>query len=275
MKTKILITAIHGPYEPWLQILSEGQLRTWMSPKSGINIVNVFGKKINTKYQALDQRIYYLRWSKNKAIAYTSLLLEAVSKIIFRANRYRPNVVIETDQKYGNVWAIQMPDLLVLQGVKNMAVFRESLKHDFDYLVTTITSTYLNLQLLDDYLTSKPKVSFVGGRIEKSGSMLYPQGSFRVYSRDVVEYIVNNSKKYKHWKIEDIAMGKLVNKGYCCFENIPHLTLDSTASLANLTSQDYESVISYRCKSMNGKERMDAPIMHLLHRKILSNLSNY
>jgi|694.fasta_scaffold97536_2 hypothetical protein len=274
MNTRILITAIHGPYQPWLQILSEGQLRTWMSPKSGIRIINVFGEKIKPKHQELDQKIYYLRWSKNKAVAYLSLLLEAVFKIVFLTNRYRPNVVVKTDQEFGNVWMIQMPDLLVLQGVKNMAVFRESLKHDFDYLVTTITSTYLNLQLLENYLAAKPKISFVGGRIERSGSMLYPQGSFRVYSRDVVEYIVNNSKKYKHWKIEDIAMGNLVNKAYRNFENIPNLTLDSTASLVDLTSQDYESVISYRCKSMNGNKRMDAPIMHLLHRNILLNQSN-
>jgi tetratricopeptide (TPR) repeat protein len=60
-----------------------------------------------------------------------------------------------------------MPDLLLLQGVKNIAVFRESLNHDFDYLVTTITSTYLNLTLLDNYLIAKPKIGFAKKGFQK------------------------------------------------------------------------------------------------------------
>lgn len=269
MRPKVIIIAIHGPYEPWLSILEEGQKRTWMSEDFASKVINVFGRKINSKYQRLDQRIYFLRWSRHKIIAYTSLALEAAIKKIIRLDKCRPQVLTTMDDSFGEVWGIRMPDSLLLQGLKNMTVFRQALKYEFDFMVTTITSTYLNVELLEKFLSNMEPEKFVGGRIEKSGNMFYQQGSLRVYSRDVVESLVLNSKEYKHWKIEDIAMGDLTKSHYSKLVEIPNLTLESNGDVAELSNYNLETTISYRCKSSQNGKRIDSSIMKSLHMRIL------
>ena len=269
MKPKILIVAIHGPYEPWLSILQDGQFKTWMESSSKTTIINAFGIKIHPKLLKADQQIYFLRWSNNKILAYASLLLELVTKKIFRLHTYQPEIVSVKNQGSLEVWEVQMPDSLILQGVKNMAVFRNSLSLEFDFLVTTITSTYLNVSALEEYLDKIAPKDFLGGRIEKSGTMKFQQGSFRVFSRDVVQKIVANSRNYQHWKIEDIALGRLLSSHYCDFTSIPNLTVESPKELEAIEESDLRTTISYRCKSTSAGHRLDADLMKLLHHRIL------
>lgn len=271
MTVRILILAIHGPYEPWMGILREGQLKTWMKPSKNIRIINVFGKAIPASLLDLDQKIYFLRWSKHKLIAYSSLFVEALMKRILILNRIRPSVIQRQDQIYGEVWEFQMPDSLMIQGVKNLAAIRESLNQDYDFLVTTITSSYINTRALEDILSLAKKESFVGGRIEKSGLMRFQQGSFRVYSRDVVEYLIANQSKYKHWKIEDIAMGDLVATKYNEYTDIPNLTINSVEDVQKYDSSDIKSACSIRCKSVeqNGT-RGDVPIMKAIDQLLMN-----
>lgn len=267
---KILIIGIHGPYQPWLDILENGQLKTWMKNKSNSRIVNAFGLAMPSRVKDIDQKIYFLRWSRVKLVAYLALILEAGVKKLFPIDKYRPNVNRHHNGPIAEVWEVQMPDSLLLQGVKNVSVFRKSLELDFDFLVTTITSSYINVELLENVLSQISPTGFLGGRIEKSGEMEYQQGSFRVYSRDVVTEIVENSHRYKHWKIEDIAMGDLVSKYYSLFTGLPNCTLESLADVESLTREDLKKMVSYRCKSSIDNRRIDSQIMNLLHKRILS-----
>lgn len=265
---KILVCVIHGPYEPWLTILREGQLETWMKPSPGLRIINVFGKPISKNYLKIDQMLYFKRWSPIAIVAYFSLLIEALLKKIVNLDHFRPKVKkINIDEPL-STWTIQMPDSLLLQGVKNMATFRASLDEDFDYLVTTITSSYLNIGLIKAYLADKPTKEFLGGRIENSGNMKYQQGSFRVYSRDVVEYICENSKRYKHWQIEDIAMGNLISLRYEDFHLMNNVSVSSIKEASELTQNQFSSTMSYRCKSIDGDTRNDSEIMHYIHKRL-------
>jgi hypothetical protein len=270
MSCRILIVAIHGPYQPWLEIFENGQLKTWMTCESSSRIINVFGLVMKSRIKDIDQRLYYLRWSGVKFLAYLALILEAGLKKLFPMDKYRPDINCQCDESKNEIWEVQMPDSLLLQGVKNVSVFRKSLELDYDFLVTTITSSYINVELLEDALSQISPTGFLGGRIEKSGEMEYQQGSFRVYSRDVVTKLVENSHRYKHWKIEDIAMGDLVSKFYFQFSRLPNYTLESLADVESLTQEDLKNTISYRCKSYEENKRIDSQIMKLLHKRILS-----
>jgi hypothetical protein len=267
---KILIVGIHGEYQPWLEIFQDGQRPTWMTDSENTKIVNAFGSPIRPKFRKFDEKIYYLRWSSNWFIAYGALLIEASIKIVFPFDKYRPKVNYRENESLGNFWRIEMCDSLMLQGVKNLAVFRNALNYDFDYLVTTITSSYLNVHALEEYLSAVTTSRFVGGRIEQSGNLTYQQGSFRVYSRNVVRDLVKNSKKYKHWKIEDIAMGDLTSLFEQKLTSIPNRTLQNVQEVELLTVEDLRSTISYRCKATEKGRRVDSEIMGLLHRRIMS-----
>lgn len=268
-KPKILVVVVHGPYQPWLQIFEHGQMKTWMSEKYSTRVINVFGIAMSESRRNLDEKIYYLRWSKKKLLAYMSLIIEALIKEILPMNRFLPKVKQIHGTTMNEVWQLQMPDSLLIQGVKNVSVFKKSLELDFDFLVTTITSSYLNIPVLEEALSQVSPINFLGGRIEKSGEMEFQQGSFRVYSRDVVANLVAHSKSYKHWKIEDIAMGTLAAKHYDKLSNLPNKTLTSVEEVELLSDEDLKTTISYRCKSTNGNMRIDSQIMGLLHQRIL------
>lgn len=268
-RVNILVLAIHGPYEPWLSILMNGQMPTWMSGFSPVRIINVFGRAISSKLLIFDQLVYFLRWNRNPVIAYLSLLVEATIKVLFFVSRYRPRVLERSCSDVGGVWEVQMPDSLMLQGVKNIAALRNSLEHEYDFLVTTISSTYLNLPALEDFLRQSNRNEFLGGRLAISGGKVYQQGSFRVFSRDVVEYLVDNSIKYRHWKIEDIAMGTLARRRFNSFVDIPNMSIDSLMRIETLDIESVRSCSSFRCKSVdeNG-DRNDSQIMLRLHNLI-------
>lgn len=269
-KPKILIVGIHGEYQPWLEIFQDGQRQTWMTDSENIKIVNAFGSPIRPSLRRLDEKIYYLRWFSNRLIAYGSLLIEAAIKMVVPLDKWRPKVRYINDENKGGIWRVEMCDSLMLQGVKNLAVFRNALNYDFDFFVTTITSSYLNLQALEEYLSQITSPRFVGGRIEKSGTLIYQQGSFRVYSRDVVCELVKNSKRYKHWKIEDIAMGNLTSLLQNEITSMPNRTLQTVQDVDSLTETDLRSTISYRCKATENGKRIDSKIMKLLHSRILN-----
>jgi hypothetical protein len=216
--------------------------------------------------------MYFLRWHKNKIIAYVSLAFEGFVKEVMRLDRRRPEIEVTQSPGKGQIWTVDVPDLILLQGVKNLAVFRKSLDYDFDYFVTTITSSYINLQALEDSLATTPRDNFLGGRIEQSGSREYQQGSFRVYSRDIIEYIVKNSKYYKHWLIEDIAMGRLLDSGDFKLQKMSNVTLATMSELEDLDPSVLSHAISYRCKSTAGPNRIDDQIMQRLHARILEQI---
>jgi hypothetical protein len=253
-----------------MEILENGQLKTWMTNKTSSRIINVFGLAMKSRVREIDQKIYYMRWSRSKIVAYLALSIEAGLKKLLPIDKYRPKISRHRKSSTSEIWEVQMPDSLLLQGVKNISVFRKSLELDFDFLVTTITSSYINLELLEDALGQISPTGFLGGRIEKSGEKEYQQGSFRVYSRDVVRKLVENSQRYKHWKIEDVAMGDLVSKYYSRLTRLPNCTLESLADVESLTQEDLREAISYRCKSSRENKRIDSQIMKSLHKRILS-----
>lgn len=259
---RILILAIHGPYQPWMSILMDGQLQTWMKHVDDVKIVNIFGRKINSRWLNFDQKIYFLRWSKSRFISYMSLFVEAILKKAFLVNRYKPRTRSYTSDDLGDVWEIQMPDTLMLQGVKNISALCESLKFEYDYLVTTITSSYINTSALSEALQNTPRDNFVGGRIEINGKKKFQQGSFRVYSRDVVEYVKENAKQYKHWQIEDIAMGNLIDRKYKVFSELANVTVQSLNEISSLDEVLLGEICSFRCKSVTKEGiRSDVAIM--------------
>jgi hypothetical protein len=129
-------------------------------------------------------------------------------------------------------------------------------------LVTTITSSYINTSALSEALQNTPRDNFVGGRIEINGKKKFQQGSFRVYSRDVVEYVKENAKQYKHWQIEDIAMGNLIDRKYKVFSELANVTVQSLKEISSLDEVQLREICSFRCKSVTKEGiRSDVAIM--------------
>lgn len=268
-KKRVLIAVIHGPYEPWLTILKKGQLKTWCSQGNFHSVVHIFGRRLPYFWQRLDIRTYYLRWHKNKFIAFAALILESAVKRILFVSAWKPRI-LEKEESGLKFWEVQFPDFSVLQGVKNLSVFRKSLEREYDFLVTTITSSYIDVNALLDILdpinlTMEPLQAI--GRIETSAGRVYQQGSFRVFSRALVEFIVKNQSEYPSWLVEDIALGRLVEKANPKYKAIQSVTVDSLNDLTKLSNSEMSTTAHFRCKSTVLGVRKDSELMLEIHRR--------
>ena len=265
---KILILDIHGPYEPWLQILRNGQLKTWASKTEKSRVVHVSGRPVPSRLHKIGELVYSLKWSQNKYIGQIALLQDVAIKIFLRS--WLPRV------KPGNKfllpaedsWEVKMPDFANFMGHKVLASLNYSLSEDYDYLVTTITSAYIHIPRLERFLENQPREGFLGGRLTELSGLRFQQGSFKVYSRDVVEWIVNNRKSYRHWLPEDVAMGKLVNKLKKDLIELPDSTAYSLEELSSIPDEELKRALHVRCKGsrvQNQELRNDVEILHTLH----------
>jgi hypothetical protein len=268
---KVCILVIHGPYSPWIEILKEGQLKTWardLEKFPNITVVHIFGNPVGARAHKLDEKYYYLYWSRSKLIARTVISLEYVWKklitkwkpLVYEKNKYTDMNSIE--------WHVAMPDLAILQGVKHLAAIRKSLELDYDFLVTTVTSNYINLRQLQTEVSNLQRNKVLSGRIMTIGPHTWQQGSFRLWSRDIAEWIIDSSERYQHHLVEDVAMGRLLEKSGGEFIGISNETLETVETVKKLTKNHLSSIASFRCKSMEFGLRTDAQVMRALHEKL-------
>lgn len=276
MKTtnpRILILDVHGPYEPWLSILNDGQLKTWAvkDVSHNVEIIHVMGNSVSGIAHRIDEFLYSLKFSKPRWAGIIALCFDFVFKKIIGNIIFNIRVTTGEPSNYKK-WVVQMPDFAMVMGNKMISAFKFALENsDFDYLGTTITSTYLNTDKLSSFAETLPRRNLLAGNFITRGSEHFQQGAFRLYSRDVIEYIVKNRKKYEHWALEDVAMGRLLkNQG---FEeiNIPNLTIKSLEEFELLDSNLVEEQVYFRCKGVTrfgNKVRGDVEILMAVHHRI-------
>lgn len=274
LNPKILIVGVHGPYEPWLSILKNGQLTTWSkNANENINIIHLMGRPVPRFLHKFGEYVYNLKWSRNKSIGYVALIFDkllkiCVGNILFNVKKESPNHL------NAETLVVEMPDYSVLMGNKMLSILKYALdKLEFDYLVTTISSTYINLSNLENFVTNIPKKNVIAGKFVTLGDEYFQQGAFRLYSRDVVNFIINNRKKYNHSAPEDVAMGRLLkNNGFVEYE-VNNNTIDSIESATEVSLSMIEDSVYLRCKGATeygNKLRNDVEIMSLIHAKLLS-----
>lgn len=269
---KILILVVHGPYEPWLEIMREGQLRTWAIDTNKTKVVHVSGKPVGTTTHKLGEYLYSLKWSENKYLGKSALLADFAMKKLIK--NWLPKVKEDNPSlsPAEHTWLVEMPDLALLMGTKMLASLSHSLNYDYDYLVTTITSAYINIPRLEKALDAKPRELFTGGRITEVSGNKFQQGSFRVYSKDVIRWVISNRKNYPHWLPEDVAMGKLISSGGFSLIKIPDSTAYSIEELESLSKSELETSVHFRCKGSrveNQESRNDVAIQKQLHEMML------
>ena len=266
---KILVIVCHALYEPWKSILYQGQLKTW-AESSQNPISHTHAIPIYRFIRVLDSFLWRLKW--NKRFGKFLTVIEIVLKSPFRARK--GNLV------QGNLpntkhlaLKLRMPDLDMLMNFKTFAVITGTLQFDYDFLVVTTTSSYLNLVELKKKIIELPCNKVVAGRILNQGNIQFASGSFRIFSRDVVENYLVHRKQFSNWRPEDQAFGYLAHKVgmNLSYINISSIDIDSLDSLKKMTNTDLLDVVHFRLKSGTLNNRSDISIMLELHQRLISD----
>jgi len=256
----------HAEYEPWRSIAIEGQFPTWVS-QNWNKVTYAQGKPVGLMLRRLDSWLWSLRWNKR----YGRIILAAEVVLLTALKRVKFKVLKKENSNNIQIWESAVPDLDFLMSKKMETIFSQASLENVDFIIFTTTSSYLNVENLEKYLTNISPVNFAGGRMIKQNSMEFPSGSFRVFSIDVIKQISKNYAMRKLTFTEDMAVGWLLQMLNIKIQDIPSIDIPEIEDIDKLGKNDLQRIIHFRLKSGNLNLRNDARIMRSLHSYIRAN----
>jgi len=266
-KTALCVIGL-GFYSPWIDILESGQELTWLSDvrPSSIQIIHAHGKPLGKFGRYLDKVHEKFRWKSglsNRLLRVLDFFL--TFPFIFHIPSWRIGSELKVVDP---VIIINSPDTMLTLRWKELGFFSYFLQNsNADYLVTSTNSSYINLKNLQLLLNQLPGCSvYYGPKPYESAEFI--SGSFRIFSRDVVELIVKKRIFWEAAVIEDVSLGKLLSKNGIkpVFRVI--CSYDSEDLIQSASCSDLLSQVHFRLKSGDFENRQDVKLMKALHSRI-------
>lgn len=148
-----------------------------------------------------------------------------------------------------------LPESAYNEGYKIINCFEKTLDFDYDYIFHTNSSSYIDKELLYEWLKDKPKENFYSGVIGRFRDYDFASGCGFTLSKDVVVKILENQNSWEHGESDDASLGRLLcDLGY---EIYPAPRFDVAHD--SLIPDDY---FHYRCKTSD--RNFDVSIMEAI-----------
>jgi hypothetical protein len=264
----VLCAISHGLYQPWISILHEGQEKTWLRDErpEGVEVIHFHGSPLSNFGIKLDKLHEQIRWStrfKANTLKFADYLL--TFPFMGYQARYTSSKILKVEDPAIH---IHFPDSYLTYRWKELALFRYFLTETkFDYLFLTSSSSYVKLDKLKEYVENLPAVGVYAGATPYD-SAEFISGANRILSRDVIEQVVKNSKKFNPVIIEDVALGNLISRLGFLRTSFPISNIGSLQELEDSSADFLEDSYHFRLKSGSLENRKDVEIMHKLHSRI-------
>jgi hypothetical protein len=112
---------------------------------------------------------------------------------------------LTADDNYGNTGQ--------LLAIKTLEAFEYVLKHfEFDYLLRTNQSSYINKERYIKWLEDKPKENFYSGLVGKNQGKTFVSGAAMTFSKDLIENLVSRKNDLPPNTVDDVAIAQMLNK---------------------------------------------------------------
>jgi hypothetical protein len=264
----VVCAITHGLYKPWIDILHLGQVPTWLSLPlpNNFEVIHFHGKaggKIVTAYDKLHERI---RWTNRWVAAPLRWFDEVLG---YPLRRYIPRTKISTSLALGNPSVeIGFMDIYATMKWKDLAILNYFYTQtDANYLFMTTTSSYLRPYVLMSIVEELPRSNVYAGAVAYSGAT-FAAGNNRLFSRDVVEQILNARSSLQCGIIEDLALGNLCSQLGVDLIELSKRNISSEEELQFLTDEDIGKEFHFRLTSGTRNNRQDVEIMRALHNRV-------
>jgi hypothetical protein len=263
--TRLKIVLTHALYEPWVEILFDGQLKTWLLNQPNY-VHHAYGKKVPKILRLADEKYWDSKWVP--ILGRGVMLVERSLNFPLSRLNLRITEVEGFLQGTAN-WQIETPDLNFLMGNKTVATMEHFLESQASHLIMSTSSSYINLHLLQKSFENLPNKKCVAGRIITQRGGKFASGAFRIFSRDVIEVIIAKRKKMDYWLPEDLAIGRLLKNESLNYIELPSIDLKNLNEVNELSKKQLENILHYRLKSGTLRNRQDTKLMHMLHKRII------
>ena len=265
-KQKVIIGVTQVDIEPWKSIFETGQKPTWMALNNPeCKIINLFGQKPSRALTNLDQIHEFLRltpWGNG----ITHRIDGLISKILKRRKIPDWNESLEGHLLRIDAFA---SSTYVTAVIREFSLFRYFLeKTDCNYLYMTNSSSYVNIGNLLEFVETLPETGVHGGSLVNFSDFTFYSGANRIFSRDVVQILVDSFAKVDYRYFNDVAIGAILSHFAFKDLRIPSLTFANRNEINGTDLQQIKKTIHFRVKSGSLESRNDADLMHLIHSKI-------
>jgi len=129
---------------------------------------------------------------------------------------------------------------------------------DYDFLFRTNSSSYVDKEMLSDFLYDKPKKNYYAGHSAHDQGVHYVSGSGIILSKDLVDILVENQNKIDGGLMDDASFAKILN--YCGIYPTQVDRCNYSDSIVN--NLDCKSFL-YRLRSIN--REIDIQNMHQIY----------
>lgn len=168
------------------------------------------------------------------------------------------NVIVE-DILYSDI----KEDVMTV-GFKTIDAFQRINNENYDYVIRTNLSSYLNVHKLVQFLMDKPRNSFWSGL----GDVNFSSGACYILSKDIVQLILKYKNLWDHLKIDDVALSHMLhyNFKYNNYHRIKRIDIDYKIE----TSVTVSDVFHYRFCMKDPYRVIDSMNMYKIHEEIIN-----
>lgn len=155
-------------------------------------------------------------------------------------------------------------------GVKTKTAFKWALENrDFDYIFRTNTSSYVDMEMLREFLSGKPRNRYYGGTHVKSPStgITFASGCGFAVSRDLVSMMVDSQSTFSDNYPDDLEIGLFFVRNGIKVENHPRTDLTRIFKVRNWRNGGRKKSFHYRCKApqRSGRPEWESILMREIH----------
>ena len=270
---KIIVLIKQALYEPWIDIVKNGQEPTWLAitSSSSIRVIHYYGRPTGLTVSKLDHYHEILRWrSKKSSLAQRVFDLFVSAPFVF----YIPKV--EKSQILGSEHLelqCRVPDTFLTMRWKQLSAYRYIIDNfEFDYVYETNASSYINVNGLQTY------VNKLDGEAKYLGHRPWPEANFvsganRLMKRETLQQLVRKRRLWRNDLLEDVAIGRIMRKLRVDITEFKSRSILTTEEINDLSAEDIRLTIHYRMKSGDAEHRQDKYLMMNLHKKIIGKES--
>ena len=258
---KILILVGSAGVEPWKAIEEQGQERTFgqaLPPNIRVLWVEA-NRQLETRlrFRLLDafmrQRFEAFRvsYQTREVRPLLNFALSMASNFVVRAamKRSARSAPIHIARRRVQ---LRLPPNYHLHPYRSLETIEFALRnYEFDFLLKITSTCYVDIERLLSLVADLPGTGVYGGEIYRKRKVSFVSGAATIFSRDVVEKIIENRKKMRLDVHDDVSLGELLARfGIAAPMFLPRCDAvgQSNAQLVELSRQPHGPYI-YRCKT--------------------------
>lgn len=267
-KSRLLVLVLASNRHPYDRLLLDGQTPTWIdhSRRLGVPTIPYLGslagsipgnKEFNIRFR-FEHMVSLFGLNRVRRVHKEPKYLSRK----FRSQSY-PEAQLSNDET--SIMS-SIPDHLSTVGLRTLDAMRVVANHfEFDYLVRTNSSSYIDVKSLSEFLPEKAMAGSVFGLHGTWGRISYPSGALYVISRSDLLEVISNSHLWQHEYIDDVALGLLLHKLNPSIQyiDIPRFDFPFNSKETVQSDLQFQPAIHFRCKSDDWRESVRR--MHEVH----------